>query len=337
MRHVGLLLLLLAGCSDERRYFIRTDDGAHLRVVERGDRDNDAVVILLHGGPASDGFSYLVGLSPRLLEQEARFAYVDQRGMGASVKSGHHEDYDLIRAGRDVEDVVEVLRLRYGPETDLYLMGHSWGGALGTIALLETDVQDELTGWIEAAGCHDSLLEPRYTEARLREVAAAEIGEDRNARGWERILEFLDTFDAEADAFDHDDLLELNRYGYIAEGLVSDRLVWEDRESVTGWQRYSSGIRTDLLIPSQHYILQTMYEESLRFSATPRLDEITLPGLYLYADYDFVCPVALGEDAAAANPNGTLVTFGASGHSLMNNETDKYVTEITDFLRATRR
>jgi pimeloyl-ACP methyl ester carboxylesterase len=337
MRHLGLLVLLLAGCSEERRYFIRTDDGAHLRVVERGPRDNDAVVIFLHGGPAGDVFDYTTGTAPPRLEQEARFAYVDQRGMGASVKSGRHEDYDLARAGRDVEDVVEVLRLRYGPDTDLYLMGHSWGGSLGTVALLDTGIQDELTGWIEAAGCHDSLREPRYAEARMREVAAVEIEEDRNAEAWGEILEFLDGFDEQADAFSEEDLLRLNQYGYAAEALVSERLAWEDQEPVRMWERYRNGVRSSFADRSLRYILETLYDDWLGFSPTPRLGEITLPALYLYADYDFVCPVALGEDAAAANPNGVLVTFEASGHSLMINETDKYVTEITDFLLATRR
>jgi proline iminopeptidase len=81
--------------------------------------------------------------------------------------------------------------------------------------------------------------------------------------------------------------------------------------------------------------LTTLYEEWLTFTTTARLSEIVLPSLYLYADYDFVCPVALGQDAAAANPNGRLVVFERSGHSLMVNETTKYVDEILRFVDET--
>lgn len=327
------LLTLLAGCGDERHFFVRTSDGAHLKVHLRGDPDSDALIVLLHGGPAGDAFPYKLGTAAEQLEERVAIAYVDQRGRGASQRIRGLSNYTLDRAGLDVQDVVNVLRLRYGSSKRLFLYGHSWGGSLGTKALLDTSVKESIDGWIEAAGCHDSVVEPVYVGERLRAQAEIELAEGRQVGFWERVLENLDEIDFESLPLPIGDLAWLNDVGYRAEQRTEFHQVFEDDSQFPLMSLYRSGYR-----PTFDSVrgLDTLFYEWLEYSTLDRLGEIDVPALYLYADYDFVCPVRLGEDAVAANPNGRLVVFEASGHSLMVNETGKYVEEILGFVQPER-
>lgn len=327
------LALLSAACSGERHFFVKTDDGAHLKVRLRGNLDSDAVVLLLHGGPGGDVFAYTLGEAQEQLEEDHAWAYLDQRGMGASEGlGGPVSDYTLDRAGLDVEDVVDVLASRY-PDKRLFLYGHSWGGTLGTKALLDTDVRDHLDGWIEAAGCHDTLREPRHVEARMRAVAAEEIEAGRNVEAWNEIVEWLDGFDSEADTFADEDLNMLNYLGYKSEALSADNLSFEDLGWATSWERYTSGVRPGM---ASGVVLDQIYVDWYQWTSHERLGEIDLPAAYLYANYDFVCPVGHGTEAAELNPNGTLTVFESSAHSIMIHETQKYVDTIAGFIEATR-
>ena len=324
--------LLLAGCGERGRrdFFVETTDGAHLKVSVQGNLDSDVLLLVLHGGPAGSSYAYSVGDAADALEDRYAVAYLDQRGQGASQGSTSILDYGLQRAADDVDEVLQVLRARYGEDRTVVLWGHSWGGTLGTVALLDTPAASRVDGWIEVAGCHDSFLEPRYIEARFREVAPIEIEADRDAAWWESVVSWFDGFDSEAEEFDFDDLAQLNRYGYLAEGRLD--LPEEDSGGRRGLGRYADGSRDIMSIFASRTALITLMDEWLASHPTPRLGEITLPAVYIYGDYDFVCPTALGEDAVAANPNGELVRLEQSGHSLMRNETAAYLDAVSSFI-----
>lgn len=326
-------LLALSACADTRHFFVRTDDGAHLKVRLRGDRDTDRIVVVLHGGPNGNVLPYTIGDAAEALEQEAAWAYIDQRGMGASQRLGDEADYDFDRAAEDILDVIDVLEARY-PEAQLVLYGHSYGGALGTKMLVDTDAADHVAGWIEVAGCHDFLLESSLVEARLREVAAEEIeaGSERADR-WQATLDFLDQHDFSVDGIaameDASPLVTLNRRGYLAEGWVADHRAREDAPHLGAVESWAGGVRPGV---DGSAILEGMGLGYVNFRGSERLGEVDLPAAYLYADYDFVCPTPLGQAAAAANPDGELTIFEASGHSIMFDQTALYIDTVTDFL-----
>jgi len=334
-----LCLLLLTGCGPGvvRHFFVQTDDGANLKVLLEGNLDSGVILLLLHGGPVGSSAVYNTGSYARELESRYAVAYLDQRGQGGSQGNIDTRAYDLQRAADDVDTVVDVLRGRFGEQTDIYLLGHSWGGMLGTLTLLDTNAGDDVTGWIETAGCHDTLVEPRYVVQRLVEVGERELQAERSTQEWEEILGFVEGFDPLAETFDSQDLYWLNTYGYRAEALVDD-VIWEDPSL--------ADVLAGLRDPGRHSIelfagsasLDTLYAESETASLTERLDQVPVPGLYLYATYDFVCPRQLGQDGLAANahPASTYVELEQSGHSLMSNEPERFVQAVEDFVEATR-
>ena len=333
------LLLLAAACPPgiTRHFYVHTDDGAELKVLLEGNLDSGVILLLLHGGPVGSAHVYNSGSYAEELEARYAVAYLDQRGQGASQGRIDSREYTLQRAADDVDTVVDVLRGRYGEDVDIYLLGHSWGGMLGTLALLDTDASDDITGWAETAGCHDSLLEPRYVVSRMTEVGEAEVAAGREEARWGTILSFVQAFDPEATVFDDEDLYYLNQYGYEAESLL-DVITWEDPIAADRFAGLRDPQRDGVAWWTASRELDVLYDEASTSGFTDRLGEIDVPGLYLYASYDFVCPAQLGRDAVAVNPHGEsrYVELEHSGHSLMSNEPAAYVAAVEEFVEDTR-
>ena len=336
---LGVLAASTAACGpSSRHFFVNTEGQVQLKVALEGQLDSGVILLMLHGGPVGSSHVYNSGQAMVDIESRYAVAYLDQRGQGGSQGRMDTDTYDLDAAARDVDTVIDVLRARYGEQTDLYLLGHSWGGMLGTLALTRTDVQDELSGWIETAGCHDSAREPRYVADRLNLIGEEELEEERNVADWEEILEFVNEgFDPDAGSWSNGELVRLNRYGYRAESLI-DEVEFEDPPPEDRWVFLRNPSRTWIGGGSASRSLDVVYTEAQTTSLSDDLDEIAIPGQYLYARYDFVCPPQLGEDAAAANTSGTTeyVLFESSGHSLMSNEPALFSGEILDFVEDTR-
>jgi pimeloyl-ACP methyl ester carboxylesterase len=338
MRRLAAALLVLAGCSAgvDRHFFVQTDDGALLKVHVQGNLDSGVLILLLHGGPSGSSHIYNSGAWSSDLEDRYAIAYLDQRAQGASQGAIDTDAYGVDRAALDVEQVLAVLRGRFGSDKALYLLGHSWGGQLGTKALIDTDVRWELSGWIEAAGCHDNQREPVYVSQRMVEVGTAEIEAGNNVEDWTEIVDLAEGV-LDSESITYDQLIDLNRSGFRAERLVED-IEWSYNLGEALGSAFTDQERTLTQLWAGNLALYNLGDEALETAFTDRLDEIELPSVFLYAAYDFVCPVQLGRDASerVSNAERELVVFEASGHSLMYNEPAAFVSSVVDFVERTR-
>ncbi len=325
---VALILQACSGPLDEQVWL--SVDGADLRLRMQGDTSSGLWVVLLHGGPGGNGHEYDLGLWKDELETEGVLVTWDQRGQGASRGSYDPETITLQRMADDTEAGVSYVRSRAGAEADIVLMGHSWGGTLGTAALLRTDVQGELAGWVESDGAHDIPRLNRYAIQMFKDVGKQEIEAGRNVRTWREIVDFAQGVDP--DDISLDEGSEINRYGFTAEELLVDgwdqsvgggeALRWGIGTPVPWWAGFSSGNRTsDLLLEEV---------EAARF--TEELPAIEVPTLLLWGGYDFVCPPELGQDADALIPDSELVIFEASGHSPMDAEAEAFSEALLGWL-----
>lgn len=325
-----LLLLSCTGMLDDS-FFLRVD-GADLFVDAEGSPEQGVFVLLLHGGPGGSGQAYNLGTWSERLESEVVMIYLDQRGQGNS--QGHYssEEVTISRMVEDVAVVIESLKARYGADIDLYLMGHSWGGLLGCSALLHPEVQAEIVGWIEIDGAHDVPQLNRYAIPMLIAQGQVELEAGRNTAEWSEIVSFAEGVDLAR--LTADDSLSINRYAFQAERLI-ETIRWDAELSfwdqggylfaspesllTAGW----SGAQTNLLLDRE--IEQT--------SLTGQLGEIDVPSLLIWGGYDFVVPVALGEDAVTRQPDAELVVLEASGHSPMFNEPHAVADSVLSFIK----
>ena len=107
-------------------------------VLLRGKTHDTPVLLVVHGGPGAPLFPFVhdIGVGSGL-EQLFTVAYWEQRGTGKTLK--HSLDASRMTLEQMVSDTLEVtewLCHRLSVER-IYLMGHSWGTILGTLAAHE--------------------------------------------------------------------------------------------------------------------------------------------------------------------------------------------------------
>ena len=144
------------GTNVKDRFFLE-NEGATMPVLVEGNTASGVFVIVIHGGPGGDAMIYNTALTSFSDPMETRYAmvYWDQRGSGNA--SGNYDDDKLImdQFVDDLDKLITVIEHRYGNELSIFLLGHSWGGALGSAYITTGDNQDRLNGWINVGGVHN--------------------------------------------------------------------------------------------------------------------------------------------------------------------------------------
>ncbi|MEM6807305.1 MAG: alpha/beta hydrolase, partial [Bacteroidota bacterium] len=135
--------------ADTIERFFFEHKGAKLAVQIDGNIESEVFVLLLHGGPGGSGHEYNTGTYSELLEDKYAMVYLDQRGQGASQGNYSNDELNLQLYSDDIAAVCRMLKQKYGQDISLFLAGHSWGGMTGSHALINTNVQDDLKGWME--------------------------------------------------------------------------------------------------------------------------------------------------------------------------------------------
>tara|TARA_R110002110_G_scaffold249872_2_gene466050 strand:- start:598 stop:1596 length:999 start_codon:yes stop_codon:yes gene_type:complete len=156
---VALVLIVLAGAcapieippGTEQQQPALTDvslisfDGAALplrRWLPEGDRP-DAVILALHGfNDYSNAFS---APAPWFTQQNLAVFAFDQRGFGDAPDRGYWHSEAALTG--DVATALDVLGQRY-PDTPLYLLGVSMGGAVALASLTDSRVTNAVSGTI---------------------------------------------------------------------------------------------------------------------------------------------------------------------------------------------
>lgn len=335
IRHSILLflVLLLIGCSEPEteqynRFYFRNNQ-ADLAVEINGNLSGDNFILLLHGGPGGGSYVYNFGQAADLLEEEYAVVYLDQRGHGASRGNYDKSDVTLQTNSDDIYALTLFLKQKYGADINVFLLGHSWGGLTGTHALLNTDLQREVAGWIEVAGAHDIPLLNVELVKMFIEIGNEEIAAGRNISEWQERVDYAQSLDTTNITFEESG--RLNELAHASESLL-DQLEEEDGDLTFSHGLFSIPVLTVGSWFANLLSGDAYSQESEKTALTDRLGEITTPTLLLWGKYDFVVPPALGTSAHARIPNSELIIFENSAHSPMSNEPQEYVAAIRDFI-----
>ena len=97
----------------------------------RSEDKNKPILLFLHGGPGSPEMPMAVKQFQGKLEKEFVIVHWDQRGAGKSYSSDQNVDrFTMDDYVFDTVVLTQLLLKRFGKQK-LYLVGHSWGSALG--------------------------------------------------------------------------------------------------------------------------------------------------------------------------------------------------------------
>ena len=105
-------------------------NGAEQGMVIRCANPANPVLLFVHGGPGLPEY-FLDATRPTRLEREFTVVWWDQRGAGLSYRAGSSaESMTVEQFVDDTIAVTDYLRERFGQDKN-YLLGHSWGSAVG--------------------------------------------------------------------------------------------------------------------------------------------------------------------------------------------------------------
>ncbi len=298
--------------------------GVEQSVLIRGADRDKPVLLWLHGGPGVPAMP-LAHSQDRELVKHFVVVHWDQRGAGRSYDGGLTEgDLTTERYVSDTHELVEKLEDRFGEEK-VYLVGHSWGSALGALAV-ERHPED-----FHAFVGVGQLVDNRESDR----IAYAHALQEARRRGDEEALASLEEIGPPP---------------------------WETVEQGSEFARLNAelGGITHRPVPNQFvtaalspaYSLGDVYGsvKGARFSVAAMLDDLDRIDLFEQAPrleapvyifqgrHDYATPWPLAERyyGALEAPRGKeLVWFERSAHALRAEEPEKFDEEMLRVLRET--
>ncbi len=331
--------LLVVSCQKEdlgdlREVVYVRRAGADMPAYIYGNGRSRIFVIILHGGPGGSGREYRMGGYSDDLEERYAVVYWDQRGQGMS--QGHYdkEMVNLRDMAEDVQALALVLKHKYGDDISLFLMGHSWGGMLGTAVITTEDYQHLFNGWIEVDGAHDMPQVYKGGIEDMIRVGKEQIRQGHDSAFWRRQVSFAESLDP--DVLNSDDFGELNeRAGKAETKLIKWGVIHEGDVSLKalGMLMNNNMITTSVAgMFTSGYLID--HQDLLHISLADSLYKVTIPCLFIWGVHDLIVSPSLAQPAfdSVNTPEKRLVVFNNSGHSPMMSERELFVQEVEEFV-----
>lgn len=340
-----VILISILSCKKEDSLILSDDfrvrhDNADMPVYVHGNASEKVFIIFIHGGPGDSGYANRAGKAAEELEKKYVMVYWDQRGQGMSEGKTNPDDITIDLMAEDLQAVIKVLKYKYGNDIKIFLLGHSWGGTLGTAFLLKNDYQNEIKGWIEVDGSHDFPKINRDVIEMFQSVGNEQIDLNHNKENWQDIVSWAEQVDTAN--LDNEMIKEINNKAHLVEKylLEDDVLQKTDKTTMRDISVFYHQ-NTITRIFSGYYTFMgndKFFNEVVNNSFTPELHKITIPCLFLWGKYDFVVPPSLGYDAynRVNTTEKKIVIFEKSAHSPMLNQADEFIDAVTNFVEIYR-
>ena len=340
--NLNLVVLIITicsvtSCSDDENLndldetiFVRHRN-ADMPAYIKGNASEKVFLITLNGGPGGVGLEFR-GKAFNEIENQYGVVYFDQRGSGNAQGNYNGDGVNIDIMAEDVLALAKVMKRKFGNDTRLFLLGQSWGGALGINALVKD--QSDFKGWIDvdgaynAAGLYDLYLETFPT------FANTQIALGNSVEYWESVLEIVSQVDPMNNV---SDFSILNRKAPQAEAILANDGIINPENTGTGNSslnfRYNprintwNGIQIGSIITGNQGFFQTI-------DLTSQLSKITIPSLFISGKYDMVVPIASAQTAfeTIGSEFKELLIFERSGHSPPFSEPEKFAQEVLRFI-----
>lgn len=332
-----LLMLGMFSCTKEdinlndldETIFVRHKN-ADMPAYIHGNGAEKVFLVILHGGPGGNGLAYRQNTFITEIEKNNAVVYFDQRNSGNAQGSYSEADLTVDIMAEDVLALAKVLKAKFGADAKLFLMGHSWGGALGPATLLKD--QNDFTGWIDVAGAHDPKGMYDNYKIILKDIADEQIALENNVQHWQNTLE---TVEDVSQNFNVDDFFRLNRAAHAGEAKLEEDEVINKSQSDVGDDFVLSNPITNAyngfgiinILSNKRGLWENV-------SFTDQLSEITIPSLVLWGKYDLIVPTLYAQEAFdnLGSSDKDLFIFEKSAHSPMSNEPELFADKVIEFI-----
>lgn len=296
-------------------------------------------LIYLHGGP---GFTSLEACESEespfyMLERDMAVVYWEQRRAGTSQGNCNYDELVLAQYTEDLEKLFAFLEHCYETDLEFFLIGHSWGGALGVDFLAKPENQGRVSGWIDASGGHNVPLIAELERQMVIVVGARQIAANTtNADKWRSHIEQAAGLDLTEPA----DVFEMNRLARKSEDLMRqadsvNKLI--DRLSLADY--FFSPLDLHAMPQNGERTIAALRDAVAKLDRSAALGRISIPVLMLWGRYDFRVPPAYAEAALAAYAaeDKTLLFFERSAHFAQWQEPAGFYEAVHRFIQARRK
>jgi len=333
-----LILVSIFSCTKEEMNLDNLSETIYLRhrqadmpAYVHGNASDKVFLIYLHGGPSGIGLEARINTMITEVEKNNAVVYFDQRGSGNSQGNYSEDDLSIDAMADDVLALVKVLQAKYGDDAKFFLMGASWGGALGPATLFKE--QEAFLGWIDVAGTHSP--KDLYDEYQivLKEKANAQIALGNSIPHWEGVLELIQSVGS---SFSHEDFSKLNGKAHESEMILAKDMVINEPQYLDengAAQRFATrnNLETVIILTRKRGLFRDV-------SFTDRLPEITIPSLILWGKHDLVVPTRFAQEAFdhLGSDHKELFIFERTGHSPLESEPGPFADKVIAFINEYR-
>ncbi len=333
-----LIIIGLSSCQKEQistgtdvhdTFFLK-EDGFSMPIQVHGNVASKKMLVVVTGGPGSSAILYRNDFVIENVEKEFAIAYYDQRFAGATQGSTVNSEISLYKT--DLKKVLQLLKSRYGIDTKMYVMGHSWGGFLTPYFLQDDNNQDMVKGWIQVDGAHNYSKNDSLTKEMLLSYGKKEILANRNTDKWQEIVDYCNAH-AYNESFEVSSTL--NRFAAKVESYVSEIELTSISEQFKDAVKINKlPLTAQLVNLANSALIQKIDRQAYTVPISKNLYKIKLPTLLLWGRHDFICPTGLKEDIKKniGSKDVTEKVFEKSGHSPMFQEPTAFWKALTDWV-----
>lgn len=323
-----MLLFIFSSCTKEEYqkdgdFFYLKSKSATMPVWVKGNRNANKFIIMLHGGPEGGSSQYYtIFPSHKKIEEKFAIVYWDQRMCGMSQGNPSMADATLEQFTADLDKLVTLINYKYN-NPKLYLMGHSWGGALGTNYLLQH--QNKIKGWIEIDGGHNWTNANALSRTSMMMYANNKIQNGNEKEYWKFALDW----------YSNHPIVGINdnpHYTFVGKANGYDYNPQSDSLKVpfTDLLFYSPVSTAYFFVPYKFSFLNNGLD------LQNQLPNITIPTLICWGKHDKVFPFSIATDTY--NKLGTPVAdkyihqFEISAHSPNYEQPMEFASEVIKFI-----
>ena len=327
-----IFILLICSCGSfllhedfkDGDWFYLENKGAIMPVWVKGNKQSNVFLLLLHGGPGDSAMYYSTTDAFNKLEKDYAVVYWDQRMSGTAQGNAKPESINMEQFVDDLKKVVTLIRHKYN-NPSLFLMGHSWGGTLGTAFLINPDNQTHISGWIEMNGGHNLKGGLIHSKEWAIEKAEEQISLGKEVNYWRKELAWYDNIifsDLDTVLKHYENLHKLNAYYVDPLNAFEAPISW----------LFNSPYSVSVFLNPYFGIKYNKFD-LWDINFVPEMNKIIIPSLILWGRHDGVFPIALAHEAFEniGSENKYLQIFEFSAHNPCFEEPELFTERVLQF------
>ncbi|MGC3943181.1 MAG: alpha/beta hydrolase [Chryseolinea sp.] len=329
-----LLTIGLSACFDDSYYqgdfFYLVNKKAQMPVSVRGKIDSGVLVIFIHGGPGGTAFQKIGLHAFNELEKKYGIVFWDQRASGSSQGNSALSDLTLDQFTEDLDKLVDLLSGKYN-SPKIFLMGHSWGGCLGTNYLIDSRRRSKIRGWIDVDGAHNNPEGDDLSMEFVINYANQQIAKGIEADFWQYVISWYEKNpNFTSDQLEHYAFVD-KAHGYVYDPSIayeenfpnySFSYLFESPANVTASLINHSSV-------AEHFIISDI-------DLTSKMRAIQTPSLIIWGARDGIIPYPMAQQAldALGTPQDQkqLVTLPNSAHNGFHEEPTLFIDAVVSFV-----